>query len=189
MPGQPPQTYVDAYWADVAEELRTTHHAPAADVPQAISEFRSHMAPAGQTIYNDDPAEIARTIVAHGLIPSVPQVGLCLQLTFVLTDPDEVLDDPHAVAATVAKLIDAVSDYELSLGGNGLTAYGMDAAPGVVQLYLKPSNAMGAMTRLKIVADAVNNPTPAGLQLNQQRNHPIRGMEFPTATVACKRAA
>jgi hypothetical protein len=189
MPGQPPPAYVDAYWEDVADELAKTHHAPAAEIPAAVAEFRQHMAPAGQTIYNDAPAEVAETIVAHGLLPSVPPVGICLQLTFKWTDPDKVLDDPMLVARKVAGLIDALSDYERQLGGAGFMTDGAESAPGRVWLYLKPAEASGAMDRLKGVADAVNDPSPVAWQVKQQRDKPMPDLRFPTAAVAVKLAA
>lgn len=189
MPGQPPQAYLDAYWGDVTEELRTTHLAQPNEVQPAIDAYRNHMAPAGQTLYNRSPESVARSIVAHGLLASVPPVGACLQLTFILSDPNRVLDDPQAVALKVQGLLDALSDYERLIGGAGLMRDGMESAPGIVQLYLKPAEVSGAMSRLKQVADAVNNPTPAAWQVSQQRNLPISDMRFPIAAVAVKQAA
>ncbi len=156
MPGQPPQAYLDEYWADVAEELERTHHAPPADIPAAIAEFRQHMAPAGQTIYNDDPAEIAATMVGHGYFDSVPAVGLSLQVVFKLTDPDKVLADPMAAARSAAGLIQALDRMECALGGEGLKLDDAESLPGHVMLSLKPVQALGAAERLRTLSAEVD---------------------------------
>ena len=155
MPGQPPQAYADAYWADVAEELEQTHHVPPNEIPAAIAEFRQHMAPAGQTIYNDDPAEIAATMVGHGYFDSVPAVGLCLQVVFKLLDADDVLTDPTAAAKSAAGFIDALDEMERVFGGEGLTLDEAEAVPGYVVLSLKPVQALGAAERLARLAEEV----------------------------------
>ena len=183
MPGQPPQAYVDAYWVEVADELAQSHVARQSEIASAIAEYRAHMAPAGQTIYNRSPQSVAKSIVAHGLMPSVPPVGLCLQLTFELTDPKLVMDDPQSVALKVAGLIDDLSDYERTLGGAGLTPDGMESAPGQVWLYLRPVEAAGAMDRLKTVAAAVNAKVHPPLKIA------IPDMRFPTGAVAYHQAA
>jgi hypothetical protein len=161
MPGQPPQAYVDAYWADVAEELERTHHAPPADIPAAIAEFRQHMAPAGQTLYNNSPERIARTMVGHGYFDSVPAAGLGLRVFFKLTDPVKVLDDPAAVAIMAAGLIDALDQMERALGGEGLRRDETEALPGQVIVSLMPVQALGAADRLAKVANAVGQASQA----------------------------
>jgi hypothetical protein len=108
-------------------------------------------------VYNNEPADTARVIVAHGLVPSLPATGTGLALTLTLTDPTKLLADPTPVAFAVAGLIDAVSDYEQTLGGAGLTVEGTDAYPGFVVVRLKPNNAMGAVARMQQVAEAVED--------------------------------
>jgi hypothetical protein len=161
--------YVDAYWADVAEELEHVHHAPPADIPTAIAEFRQHMAPAGQTIYNDDPAEVATTMIGHGYFDSVPAAGLGLRVFFKLNDPDKVLDDPTAVAKLATGLIDALDHMERALGGEGLRRDETEALPGQVIVSLMPVQALGAADRLAKVADAVGHASQeADTKLTQE---------------------
>lgn len=156
---QPPAAFLEAYWEDVADALRNSHHASATEIPKAIQKFRRRMTSAGQTLYNDNPAEIAKTIVAHGLIASAPSTGICLQLTFELTDPAKVLTNTTAFTGKVAKLIVALSDCEQKLGGAGLEFAGMEAAPGFVQLYLKPAKYREAIARLDQIAKAIQSRT------------------------------
>lgn len=168
MPGQPPQAYVDAYWADVAEGLERVHHAPPNEIHAAIAEFRQHMAPAGQTIYNDDPAEVAATMVGHGYFPSVPAVGMGLQLVFQLTDPNKVLDDPMSVAVSAAGLIDAVNDLERGLGGEGFKVEGAESYPGQVVVKMTPAKALGAADRLKSIAEQVQHASDSAADADER---------------------
>ena len=155
MQAQPPQAYVDAYWAEVAIELEEIHHAPQNAIPAAITEFRAHMSPARQTIYNSSPERVARTMVGHGYFPSVPAVGLGLKLVFKFTDPTKVLADAMAVAKSAAGLIDALSNLERAIGGEGLSMDGAEAYPGQVVVKLKPVNAVGVANRFKAIAEQV----------------------------------
>ena len=143
------------YWSEVERILRLEHRAKRAEAAGAVAQFRIHIEPAGQTIFNSDPSEIAATIIGHGLIPSLPAVGLQLQLAFALADPESVLADPLTVATTAAGLIDALSDYERLLGGRGFSVDGAEALPGLVLVILKPVQAVGAAARLKRVAEEV----------------------------------
>lgn len=143
------------YWNEVERILRVEHRAKRAESTDAVEKFRAHMEPAGQTIYNSDPTEIAATIIGHGLVPSLPAVGLHLQLAFALADPETVLADPLAVATSAAGLIDALSDYERILGGQGFSVDGAEALPGLVLVTLKPKIALRAADRLKRVAEEV----------------------------------
>lgn len=181
---QPPAAFLEAYWEDVADALRNSHHASATEIPKAIQKFRRRMTSAGQTLYNDNPAEIAKTIVAHGLIASAPSTGICLQLTFELTDPAKVLDNISAIARKVAKLIEALSDYEQKLGGAGLEVAGLEAVPGFVQLHLKPTEYQGAIERLDKVAKATQC---SGSALLMTKEYP--DMTLTSVAVACRLAA
>lgn len=162
MPGQLPAAHVDAYWAAVKDELVQTRGAAPAEADTAIAAYRTRVARAGQAVYHVDPAATARTIVAHGLAPSLPAVGAGLALTLTLTDPAKVLADPTPVAFAVAGLIDAMSEYERTLGGAGLIVEGTDAYPGFVVVRLKPNEAMGAVDRLRRVAEAVEDAAAHG---------------------------
>ena len=143
----------DDYWGEVERLLRLEHRAKKAEAAKAVREFRIHMEPAGQTVYNSDPAEVARTIIGHGLIPSIPAEGLNLLLTFQLTDPNAVLEAPMAAAKSAAGLIDALGNYERLMGGEGFNLQGAEALPGLVLVTLKPVRALGAAERLKAVAE------------------------------------
>ena len=54
------------------------------------TEFRIRTAPASQTIFNSDPADIAATVIGHDRISSLPGVGLHLPMAFGLADPETV---------------------------------------------------------------------------------------------------
>jgi hypothetical protein len=146
--GQPPQAYVDAYWTEVAEELEQVHHAPYADIAAAIVQYRKDMARAGETIYNDSPAENASTMVGHGYFQSVPAVGLGLKLVFQLTDPTKVLDDPMAVIAGCKGFFSELNKRERALGGQGFVIASTESIPGLVTISLRPIYLIGVAKRL-----------------------------------------
>ena len=125
----PPPTYVEAYWNDVADELKSVHRAKAAEVRTAIVAYRAHMQPAGQTLYNRSPESVAKSIVAHGLIPSLPAVGARLQLTFTLTDRKKVAANAIGAAVSADKLIAALDRLEKAFGGEGFTVGTPEALP------------------------------------------------------------
>ncbi|AMV27900.1 hypothetical protein VT84_26085 [Gemmata sp. SH-PL17] len=78
-----------------------------------------------------------------------------LRVTLDLADPN-ALADVGRMAQDAGPLITGLSDYEVKIGGRGLTFTEMKVAPGQVILTLTPKNAAGATERVARVADALN---------------------------------
>ena len=188
----PPPAYVEAYWDDVADELKSVHHAKAAEVKAAIAKYREHMQPAGQTLYNRSPESVAKSIVAHGLIPSLPAVGTKLQLTFTLTDPKKVAANPELAAETTCKLIAALDRLERAFGGEGFEVGTPEPLPGLVLLVLTPVQALGAVDRLTKVAAELDKAsrqlTKADKELKAETSRREKDGERVTAAVMCQAA-
>ena len=148
MQNQPPQAYIDAYWAEVAGELERVHQAPPSEIPAAVAKFRQHTTSGRQTIYNRSPMSVANAIVGHGSFPSVPAVGLGLKLVFQLTDSNKVLDDPMAVVVRYKSFFSELNSRERSLGGQGFVLDRAESLPGLVTISLRPVNLIGVAKRL-----------------------------------------
>lgn len=148
-----------AYWAEVERVLRTDHHAKKGEVTKAVAEYREHMKPAGDSILNTDPADTAKAIIGHGLIPTLPAIGARLQLTFTLTDPKKTAANPEAAAEAAIKLVAALDRLERALGGEGLEAGKPEVLPGLVLLALTPVNTLGAVKRLEQLAVELDKAT------------------------------
>jgi len=181
-----------AYWTEVDRVLRTDHHAKKGEATKAVAEFREHMKPAGQTILNTDPADTAKAIIGHGLIPSLPAVGAKLQLTFTLSDPKKTAAHPELAAESTVKLVAALDRLERALGGEGFTAGTPEALPGMVLLVLTPTNALGAVERLQKVATELDKASrqlaKADSELKDDIRHRKVAGERVTAAVMCQAA-
>jgi hypothetical protein len=189
----PLPAYVKVYWDDVADVLKSVHGAKVAEVRTAIAAYRDHMRPAGQTIYNRSPESVAKSIVGHGLIPSLPAIDAKLQLTFTLADPMKVLESSEAATLASSKLIAALERLERASGGEGFTVGTPEAIPGMVLLALTPVQAMSAVERLTKVAKELDRASrqlvKADKELKGETARHEKAGEQVTAAVMCQAAS